>query len=185
MSFLSRYAEDFSTTINFFIKNTCSVGIDPKFSEIASYTSGQIFPLKTDKEIEKFKDYVDDCLKDSVIITEGKSGSDFYITIDGEITTLLISLELKQADRSQYVKLVDPFGDKVSAILTTTYSCVFKQEMPMPGTWHLKYPAGLDITSYVAKSVGNNTVDFATYFLHEGNGSGPVLSVTSPVKGKN
>jgi len=182
---LKMYAKQFSATINFFIKPGCGSSIHSAFIEIASHTSGQIFPLQTDSEIEKFKDYVDDSLKDSVIIAEGKSGSDIFITIDGEITTLLISLEVKQANQAQYVKLVDPFGDILKPTIVTTYTCIFKQIRPMPGTWHMKYPAGIQIKSYSGKSVGNNTIDFAAYFLHEEVKGGPVLSVKSPKLGEN
>ena len=180
-----RYAKQFSATINFFVKNGCGMSsIHSAYVDIASYTSGQIFPLKTDSEIEKFKDYVDDCLKDSVLIAEGKSGSDIFITIDGEITTLLISLEVKQANQARYVKLVDPVGELLSPIIVTTYTCIFKQAYPMPGTWHMKYPAGIEIKSFAGKSAGNNTIDFAPYFLHEETKGGPVLSVKSPKLGR-
>ena len=184
---VKKYAEYFSVTINFFMKNSCGSGIPAGFDEVASHTSGQIFPLKTDSEIQRFKDYVEDSLKDSVVIHEGKDGSDVFMTLDGEITTLLISLEVKQAGQAKFVKLVDPVGRPLLPILTTTYTCIFKQENPFPGTWHLKYPAGVDIKSYVAKSAGNNTVDFKPYFLHSesetADDSRPVLSVPHPVRG--
>ena len=120
-----------------------------------------------------------------MIIKEGKSGSDIFITIDGEITTLLISLEVKQANQARYVKLVDPFGELLSPIIVTTYTCIFKQLRPMPGTWHMKYPAGIEVKSFSGKSAGNNTIDFSTYFLHEETEGSPVLSVKSPKLGRD
>ena len=171
------------TTINFFIRNICGSGIDTGFAEIASYTSGQIFPLQTDSEIEKFKDYVEDSLKDSVIITEGRGGSGVQITLDGEITLLLITMELRQANTATNVRLVDPLGNQFLPTLTTTYTCIFKQKYPMPGTWQLKCPVGTEIKTYSAKSAGNNTIDFTPYFLHSENETSPVLSVDTPVTG--
>ena len=91
---------------------------------------------------------------------------------------------MKQVNQAKHVKLVDPFGDVLLPSLTTSYTCIFKQSNPMPGIWHMKYPAGIEVSSYVAKSSGNNTLDFATYFLHQEKNGGPVLSVKSPVQGQ-
>jgi len=182
---LKLLASNVYATINFFVKNECFSGTDPGFVEVASYTSGQIFPLQTDSEIEKFKDYVEDSLKDSVIIEEGKGGSSIYLTLDGEVTLLLISLELTQANQAQNVRLVDPYGQQYLPIISTTYSCIFKERYPIPGKWQLKCPHGVEAKAYTAKSAGNNTIDFTPYFLHSENETSPVLSVETPVKGEN
>ena len=182
---LKNLANDFYTTINFFAKFDCGSGLDPGFVDIASYTSGQIFPLQADSEIEKFKDYVDDSLQDSVIIQEGKGKSSVHITLDGEIKLLLISMELKQANQAKNVKLVDPKGNQLTPVLSTTYTCIFKVRNPNPGTWELRCAFGVEVKTYSAKSAGNNTVDFTPYFLHSESETSPVLSVETPVKGKS
>ena len=180
---LKLLANAFYTTINFFLKTGCGA-LDQGFAKIASYTSGQIFPLQTDSAIEKFKDYVEDSLKDSVTIQEGEGEPSVYITVDGEVKLLLISMNIKQANKAHSIRLVDPKGNQSKPVLSTTYTCIFKVRNPDPGTWELRCPVGVDIKTYSAKSAGNNTVDFTLYFLHSENEISPVLSIEMPVKGE-
>ena len=63
-------AQSTGVTINFFTKpKGCdSKGIDA-FRELAAFTSGQVFPLKSDKELKNLTDFVKDSLDSTQIIS--------------------------------------------------------------------------------------------------------------------
>ena len=179
------YASQYQATINFFTHSSlCHTGIAP-FREIASYTSGQIFPLQSDADITKFTDFVGNSLKDSTIIKEGRNNPDYYFVVDGEVNTLLLSLDAVQASAVTLAALIDPFGVTRSATQTTAYSRVYTIANPAAGQWHLRFPPSSGSNSFIAKSVGNNSIDFTPYFLHQEDEMKrtPVLSLSDPVKG--
>ena len=179
------YASQYQATINFFTHSSlCHTGIAP-FREIASYTSGQIFPLQSHADITKFTDFVGNSLKDSTIIKEGSNNQNYYFVVDGEVNTLLLSLNAVQTSAVTSAALIDPFGVTRSATQTTAYSRVYTIANPAAGQWHLRFPPSSGSNSFIAKSVGNNSIDFTPYFLHqedEMKGT-PILSLSNPVKG--
>lgn len=179
------YASQYQATINFFTHaRLCHTGIAP-FREIASYTSGQIFPLQSDADITKFTDFVGNSLKDSTIIDEGSNKQDYHFVVDGEVNILLLSLNAIKSSAVRLAALIDPFGAAKNASQTTAYSRVYTIANPATGQWHLRFPNSSGSNSFIAKSVGNNSIDFTPYFLHQENKmeGTPVLSLSDPVKG--
>ena len=107
-----------------------------------------------------------------------------YFFVDEDIETLLISLNVKNANTAQSVKLFDSTGKAYSAQSTTAYSQVYSVDNPLPGKWHLQFPSGAGERSFIAKAIAKETVDFVPYFVHQEKEGSPVLSVSHPLQGR-
>lgn len=104
--------------------------------------------------------------------------------VDAGIETLLITLNVKNQNTAQYVKLFDSTGRAYSAQSTTAYSQVYSIDNPAPGQWQLQFPSSAGERSFIAKAIAKETIDFVPYFLHQESKAGPVLSISQPLKGK-
>lgn len=162
------------------------------YQEIAAYTSGQIFPLQSYTEISKFTDYVKNSLRSGTTIAKNRYTSSKKRTaadegrflVEEKIETLVITLNVKNRNKAQYVKLYDSNGRSYSAQSTTAYSQVYNIDNPVAGQWRLNFPSSAGERSFIAKAIAKDTVDFVPYFLHQESKDSPVLSVSHPLKGK-
>lgn len=165
------------------------------YQEIASYTSGQIFPLKTHAEITQFTSYVKSSLRSGTTIAKGAfshfaargkrsstTHSSFYV--DSTVDTLIITLNVMQQNTARMVTLADSSGKKYTAQSTTAYNQVYTIENPKQGKWLLSFPVYTGAHSFVAKAYGGKSVDFVTYFMHQERQNGPLLTIANPLKGK-
>ena len=193
-------AAQYSTTINFFT-NLAGCG-DAKgiksYEELAEYTSGQIFPLKSHSELMKFKDFVEDSLKSKSTIAMGSSASSsitgkrsvqrrYEILVDRNISTLIVSLNAKPINAGAWVNLIDAAGTAYSAQSSTPYTKVYSIASPAPGKWFLVVPSTVSEVTFIAKVVSVNSIDFAHHFLHQQttDASSPVLSIPDPLIGNS
>ena len=84
------------------------------YKDIASYTSGQIFPLQNHEEIRSFTNYIKTSLMPSVTIAKGRSMStslrkrqsrtishDLFVEADVDI--LQVSIEVVERDSTRFV----------------------------------------------------------------------------------
>eukprot|EP00112_Aurelia_sp_Birch-Aquarium-sp1_P004689 Seg153.11 transcript_id=Seg153.11/GoldUCD/mRNA.D3Y31 product=Hemicentin-2 protein_id=Seg153.11/GoldUCD/D3Y31 len=193
---LKTFADQYGTTINFFTSKMGCGGAKgiKSYQEIASYTSGQIFPLKTHAEITQFTSYVKSSLRSGTTIAKGAfshfaargkrsstTHSSFYV--DSTVDTLIITLNVMQQNTARMVTLADSSGKKYTAQSTTAYNQVYTIENPKQGKWLLSFPVYTGAHSFVAKAYGGKSVDFVTYFMHQERQNGPLLTIANPLKG--
>eukprot|EP00112_Aurelia_sp_Birch-Aquarium-sp1_P024237 Seg757.1 transcript_id=Seg757.1/GoldUCD/mRNA.D3Y31 product="Metabotropic glutamate receptor 4" protein_id=Seg757.1/GoldUCD/D3Y31 len=171
------YASQYQATINFFTHaSLCHTGIAP-FREIASYTSGQIFPLQSDADITKFTDFVGNSLKDSTIIDEGSNKQDYHFVVDGEVNILLLSLNAIKSSAVRLAALIDPFGAAKNASQTTAYSRIYTIANPATGQWHLRFPnsSGSKNATVMLQISGSELLDHRSLLLDVISESGNIL----------
>ncbi len=174
--YLKDLAAQYTSPITFFTNlRGCrdSKGIK-SYEEVASHTSGQIFPLKSHAEIMKFKEFVENSLKSKTtiakrtILTSSRKRAikSYKIPIDSEMTALMMSISVKQTSAVNGISLIDPAGTSHSATSTTQYSKLFNIQNPAAGAWSLQYPSGIGEISFVADAVSDKALDFQYYFMH-------------------
>ncbi len=187
---LKDYAAQYSSSITFFT-NLAGCG-DSKgiqsYEEIAAYTSGQIFPLTSTTDLLKFKDFVENSLKNKETISQGvlptgSSSYTFYLDVDSDIKSLIVSLSFKQSGLGNGIRLEDSRNVAYTAQSSTSYTKVFSVTNPIPGVWYLHYPPGQAI-SHVVDVISDNPIDFQYHFMFQESASSPVLTIPSPLKGK-
>ncbi len=198
MQELKATADRLSSTISFF-SNKYGCG-DPKgiksFSDIASHTSGQVFPLVTSAELDKFKDYVKNSLAGGTVIANGgfsvfggrirRSFAEkrFLIDIDSEVSSLILTLNVNQRGTANLVKLTDASGKVQTEQTMTSFSKVYNIKDPAPGQWILEFAIRNGQGFFSAKATQKNHIEVSYHFLHqEKDGESPVLRISNPLKG--
>ncbi|XP_057291700.1 hemicentin-1-like [Hydractinia symbiolongicarpus] len=188
-----------SATITFFTNlNGCTgsgkTGID-SYKDIASYTSGQIFPLKNEAELLKFKDYVASSLSRDTMIASGgtiKSKSKRSVSpgqnkfsVDDGIAKLIVSIATSAQNTAQYVTLTDPAGKTVTALNTMSMIRIFQIDNPPSGVYSLVFPSGAGKYEYTAEAVSKDAIEFAHNFMYQENPrkESPPFSLYNPITG--
>eukprot|EP00794_Sanderia_malayensis_P005644 gene5644-6340_t len=170
------------------------------YEEIAAYTSGQIFPLQMSSDLLKFKEFVENSLKNKDTIDQGvlpmasssittgkKRGARTmltrYVTVDDNIATLIISISAKQRGVANYVSLKKPDASSVSAQSSTSYTRVFSISHPSSGRWRMEYPTGQPI-SFVVSAISDRPIDFQNYYMLQESADAPILTIQNPLIGR-
>lgn len=189
--------------INFFIfDHFCSRGDAVKaFQKIAQETSGQVFRLKDETELEQLTGLTAVSLGGSAVISNAAENTSFRkrrsvsnqkksysIPVDDSIDTLVISVTTDQSRKSANnwgVSLTSPSG-----ILTGVSQkqldkgTVYQIINPSVGVWNLEISNGNSVNyDYYAKATSASNIDFEYYFVKRSR-RGALIPITNPVQGK-
>jgi len=191
---LKSEAAQHSSAITFFTNRVgCGKGVQ-SYKDIASYTSGQVFPLQNHEEIRSFTNYIKTSLMHSVTIAKGRYTPTFGrkrhsrstsndLFVEAAVDILQVSIEVMARGSTSTIVLENPSSNAATADATNTYTKVYNINSPSPGKWKLTVPIFVGEYSYTAKLFCNKTIDFATYFLHQERKDGPVISLMNPLSG--
>eukprot|EP00795_Rhopilema_esculentum_P012478 gene12478-3161_t len=193
MNKLKTFVDQYATPISFFTNQFgCgdAKGIN-SYKEIASYSSGQIFPLNSHSEISSLTNYVKTSLRSGVIIAKGaftptygrkrRSTNEHVFHVESHIDTLLVSLDVLVPNSARHAKLRDPRGVLHSAESTTLFTRVFNIDKPVPGPWSLSIPLHAGSHEFTAKLFSDKAIDFDVYYLHQEKDTWPVVAVSNPL----
>lgn len=196
---LKALADKYSTSISFFANLYGCGGRDDmnSFKEIATHTSGNIFPIRGSDELLNFKDYVSNSLRSDTVIAHGShaffnrrgkrfiASKTYLVLVDDGVTHLHLSLSVNQRRTTGFIKLTDPAGKTHHAQSSSSYTKVYKIINPTIGTWTLLVPPTTGEISFIAKVESDNPIDIAHRFLHQqpGDQHNPVLSISDPLEG--
>jgi len=202
-------AQSTGVTINFFTKpKGCdSKGID-SFRDLAEFTSGQVFPLKSDKELQNLTSFVRDSLDSTQIISISRSfrpkkhpfftatnrrrnrgkrsltaskAHQFPLQIDEFAFKLQITITTEKEIKSKIV-LFDPNGRVQDPFVQMSHSVIYTISRPKMGTWLLTVSKEIGKFDYVARVKSSNVIEFGYYYVLDYNGiSSPVAH---PMKGE-
>merc|ERR1719427_109845 len=184
-------------TINFFTNlNGCKGAKSVEsYKEIASYTGGQVFPLKNEAELKKFTNYVKTSLQqDTVIASGGTLNSKSYkrslysmqshdFMVDDGI--LMISVAISVQKYASQVTILDPNGRKVNPSTTLSLSLVYQISHPTSGKWTINFPSSVGKYGYNVQAVSSSAIAFAHNFIYQQSvrKNSPPIPLVNPLKG--
>jgi len=165
------------------------------FKEIASYTSGQVFPLKNEAELLKFTEFVKSSLQQDTIIASGGALAARYkrsvsgghsFNVDDGIAKLIVSVAVQQPNSAQYVNLRSPDSDTATASTTMSMARIFEITDPQPGLWFVEFPTAVGKYEFSAQAVSKNPIEFSYNFMYQESErkNSPPFSMMHPFKGR-
>ncbi|XP_047127877.1 uncharacterized protein LOC100200589 [Hydra vulgaris] len=191
-------ASSYSSPITFFANlNGCGSGID-SFKEIAAYTSGQIFPLKDDKEIMSFTEYVKSSLQQDTVIASGEATKgistkreaitsyDFFV--DDGIEKIIVSASTSALNAVNLIQLQFEDGKQASPSTTTSMTKIYQVTSSSKGffgKWTLNLPTSAGDFKYSVQAVSNDPIEFSISFAYQQHPTknSPVYLFSDPIKG--
>eukprot|EP00794_Sanderia_malayensis_P007938 gene7938-8793_t len=181
-------AQSTGITINFLTKASgCDdTGIE-KFKELASFTSGQVFPLKSDDELKNLTHFVRDSLENTQVL----STSSFYsfkrrgarsifkynypLNIDEFVTKLQVTVTTERENQGQ-TSLLDPTGIESQPWIRLAQTTYYSVKKPMPGEWTLVVPKSVGKFDYVARVKSDKVIQFGYFFVFVHNGISSLIA---------
>ncbi|XP_065069649.1 hemicentin-1-like isoform X2 [Rhopilema esculentum] len=190
-------AQSTGITVNFFTKpGGCDKKGIQSFRDLAAFTSGQVFPLKSDKELRNLTSFVKDSLDSTQIISisrtflpkkkslyknkrrsrsrRSKGVSQFPLQVDEFAFKLQVTVTTER-ETTKNIRLLNPKGHIIQPLVNLSHSLVYKIEKPMMGEWILFVPTDVGKFDYIARVKSSSVIEFGYYYVLDYNG------ISSPV----
>ena len=204
---LQEIAQAQGVVINFFMMRTsgCASSANiSSFHDIAQATTGQVFELKDQVELEKLEGLTAASLGGTAVVANvvhkqakrkkrsTSSTSKFYsIPVDDSIDTLVVSMTADQpsAGGSMWsVSLTPPSGTIVGVTTNTLdQGTVYQISKPNVGIWNLGINADSNVNyDFFVKGSSADNIDFEFYFVRTTarRGVSRTIPITAPLLGK-